>query len=216
MKKILSLGTAAAVLSLTAVAASAAITPVVSDTAVAGDQVVVDLVAKGITEAVAELTVVPSANLTLVDSVATTNGFAFFNPDNMKFSWASAEAPADGDVLLTLTFTVDAAAGEDVSVVLEGAVGEIDTTPVAVEVVDPAGSDESDESFESSEESSEESTEDPTIVESSEESSEENGENTGDNTGDNGSETNPDTGIALAVVPALVAGAAIVASKKRK
>ncbi|MGN1118815.1 MAG: hypothetical protein ACI4Q4_00555 [Oscillospiraceae bacterium] len=215
MKKILSLGTAAAVLSLTAVAASAAITPVVSDTAVAGDQVVVELVANGITEAVAELTVVPSANLTLVDSAATTNGFAFFNPDNMKFSWASAEAPADGDVLLTLTFTVDAAAGEDVSVVLEGTVGEIDTTPVAVEVVDPAGSDESDESYEeSSEESSEESTEDPTIVdESSEESSEEGGDNTGDNTGN---ETNPDTGIALAVVPALVAGAAIVASKKRK
>lgn len=215
MKKILSLGVAAAVLSLTAVAASAAIAPVVSDTATAGGSIVVEVVANSVETPYATFTVETSENLTLTASEA--NAIGLFNPANMMFTFASATAPADGTVLLTLTFDVAAAADEEVFVSLKGVDGDVDPTAVTLTVVDSTDSDVTDETFEETfedyteetfEETFEEYTEEPTIV--TEESSEEPAEPT-DEPNDN-----PPTGIALAVVPALVAGAAVVASKKRK
>lgn len=211
MKKILSLGVAAAVLSLTAVAASAAIAPVVSDTATAGGSIVVEVVANSVETPYATFTVETSENLTLTASEA--NAVGLFNPANMMFTFASATAPADGTVLLTLTFDVAAAADEEVFVSLKGVDGDVDPTAVTLTVVDAAETDVTDESFETvGEESLEEPTveteDEPTIV--TEESSEEPAQSTEE------PNDNPPTGIALAVVPALVAGAAVVASKKRK
>ena len=209
MKKILSLGTAAAVLSLTAVAASAAIAPVVSGNATAGGEVVVEVVANAIETPYATFTVETSENLTLVEGVANAAGL--FNPANMMFTFASATAPADGTVLLTLTFTVDAAAGDDVFVTLNPTEGEVDTTALTVTVVDEATVDVGDVTID--EGTVDEGTVDEGTVDIVDTADTSDAGNAGD-AGEEG--TNPPTGIALAVVPALVAGAAVVASKKRK
>lgn len=214
MKKILSLGTAAAVLSLTAVAASAAIAPVVSGNATAGGEVVVEVVANAIETPYATFTVETSENLTLVEGVANAAGL--FNPANMMFTFASATAPADGTVLLTLTFTVDAAAGDDVFVTLNPTEGEVDTTALTVTVVDEATVDVGDVTIDEGtvdEGTVDEGTVDEGTVDIVDTADTSDAGNAGD-AGEEG--TNPPTGIALAVVPALVAGAAVVASKKRK
>lgn len=210
MKKILSLGTAAAVLSLTAVAASAAIAPVISDTAVAGDQVVVDVVATGYASDIVDITIKASDNLKLAEYSVTSAGMPIFNEAEMHFGWISATgAPADGEVLLTLVFDVEAAAGEEVSVELvpsEGYTEGVDAAPVTVTVVDGESTDVPDTSTET--EPSTESTVDTVVTTTEPVSSTETETDTKTDV--------PPTGIALAVVPALVAGAAVVAAKKRK
>lgn len=210
MKKILSLGTAAAVLSLTAVAASAAIAPVISDTAVAGDQVVVDVVATGYASDIVDITIKASENLKLAEYSVTSAGMPIFNEAEMHFGWISATgAPAEGEVLLTLVFDVEAAAGEEVSVELvptEGYTEGVDAAPVTVTVVDGESTDVPDTSTET--EPSTESTVDTVVTTTEPVSSTETETDTKTDV--------PPTGIALAVVPALVAGAAVVAAKKRK
>ena len=222
MKKILSLGAAAAVLSLTAVAASAAIAPTMTPaTPVAGETVTVEIVANGMTQDATTFTVKASDNLTLVDNAPVAGGL--FSAETNKFAWAGTSVPADGTVLLTLTYTVDAAADDEVSVSLVPDAGftDIAADAVAAVVVDGAATADTDITVDASS--------DETVT--TDESSDENGgvvsteDNTadadktadaadGDNNGDG--KGNPETGIALAVVPAVLAGAAIVVAKKRK
>ena len=200
MKKILSLGVAAAVLSVTAVAASAAIAPTIINDAVAGEEITVEVVATGVATNAAQFNVVASDNLTLVSSTTTTNGFAAFN--NNKFAWAHTAAPAEGEVLLTLVYAVDAAADEEISVALTPDAGfEADVDGNAAVAVVVAGEAEV-------EDPTVEETEDITIIETVDEPVEEPTEETEE-------DTNVPTGIALAVVPAILAGAAIVVAKKR-
>lgn len=200
MKKILSLGVAAAVLSVTAVAASAAIAPTIINDAVAGEEITVEVVATGVATNAAQFNVVASDNLTLVSSTTTTNGFAAFN--NNKFAWAHTAAPAEGEVLLTLVYAVDAAADEEISVALTPDAGfEADVDGNAAVAVVVAGEAEV-------EDPTVEETEDITIIETVDEPVEEPTEETEE-------DTNVPTGIALAVVPAVLAGAAIVVAKKR-
>lgn len=219
MKKILSLGAAAAVLSLTAVAASAAITPAFStDAPVAGETVTVEIVATGMTQEATTFTVEASENLTLTDAVKTDSGLAEFNTETKKFAWAGSSVPADGTVLLTLTYTVDAAADEEISVKLVPDAGFTDISADAITAVVVGGIDDvsveesSEEVYSSEEESSEDvgltTTDETTTVEESTE------EPADDNKGND--KGNPSTGVALAVVPAVLAGAAIVVAKKRK
>ena len=205
MKKILSLGVAAAVLSVTAVAASAAIAPTIITDAVAGEEITVEVVATGVATNAAQFNVVASDNLTLVSSEVTTNGFAAFN--NNKFAWANTAAPADGDVLLTLVYAVDAAADEEVSITLTPDAGfeaDVDGTAAVAVVVD--GEAEIEDPTEEVVDTVD--TED-VIIDTAESvdtpvESEESAET-----------ENVPTGIALAVVPAVLAGAAIVVAKKR-
>lgn len=214
MKKILSLGAAAAVLSLTAVAASAAIAPAFStDAPVAGENVTVEIVATGMTQEATTFTVQASDNLTLVDAAKTDSGLAEFNKDTNKFAWAGSSVPADGTVLLTLTYTVDAAAYEEISVALVPDAGftDISADPVSAVVVGDAEP-VSDETVTTDDVPTTDDEPSVTVDESSEESTEENTKD--DNNGDN--KGNPGTGVALAVVPAVLAGAAIVVAKKRK
>ncbi len=215
MKKILSLGAAAAVLSLTAVAASAAITPKFStDAPVSGETVTVEIVAEGMTQSATQFVVKASENLTFVSAEKTTTGFAEFSETTNRFAWAASDVPADGTVLLTLTYTVDAAADEEISVSLVPDEGftDISADAVAAVVVDGASGDVSNEepTFEPTTE--EPSSEDPGVVETptTDEPSSDEGGNQGDNN------DNPITGVPLAVVPAVLAGAAIVVAKKRK
>ena len=221
MKKIIALGAAAAVLSLTAVAASAAIAPVMTPASpVAGDTVTVEIVANGMTQDSTAFKVVASDNLTLT---ANDPGTGLFNPETGKYAWAGTAVPADGTVLLTLTYTVDAAADEEVTVALEAGSGatDISADTVAAVVVDGESTDVPDtDTIETTEESYEEITseEEPGLTTTDEEGSVDAGTADAGNTdaGDDNGKGNPDTGIALAVVPAVLAGAAIVVSKKRK
>ncbi len=214
MKKILSLGAAAAVLSLTAVAASAEIVATDNGTApVAGGEYTVDIVVQGEFPLVSDLaatqfTVEASDNLTLASFTKTSTGMAEFNEERMSFTYANSEAPADGTVLLSLVFTVDAAAEEEVSVSIvpdAGFEAGVDVDAITAVVVDDGGEPISDEPTPSVEPTIEETEPAPITVDTPTE------------TPDDGNKDNPSTGIALAVVPAIVAGAvAVVAAKKRK
>ena len=138
MKKILSLGVAAAVVSLTAVAASAAIAPAFdTDAPVAGGTLTVQVVANGMTQEATTFTVNASEGLTLTANEAVTGGI--FSTETNKFAWAGTAVPADGTVLLTLTYTVDAAADAEVSVSLTPDAGFTDISADAVAAVGVAG-----------------------------------------------------------------------------
>lgn len=212
MKKILSLGAAAAVLSLTAVAASADIVVTDNGTApVAGGEYVVEVVVDGEFPVINDLaatqfTVQASDNLTLVSG--TADGAGLFNAERMTFAYAAAEAPADGTVLLTLVFTVDAAAEEEVSVSIvpdAGFEAGVNADAVTSVVVEDGGEPITDVTFETETVPVEDTVEsEPAPIAPSE-------------TETAPVEPNVPTGVALAVVPAIVAGAvAVVAAKKRK
>lgn len=208
MKKILSLGVAAAVLSVTAVAASAAIAPTIITDAVAGEEITVEVVATGVATNAAQFNVVASDNLTLVSSEVTTNGFAAFN--NNKFAWANTAAPADGEVLLTLVYAVDAAADEEISVTLTPDAGfEADVDGTAAVAVVVGGETEVEDPTEETIIDTAETVDEPVIIDTAET------EVVVDTSEESGETENVPTGIALAVVPAILAGAAIVVAKKR-
>lgn len=213
MKKILSLGVAAAVVSLTAVAASAAIAPAFdTDAPVAGETLTVQVVANGMTQEATTFTVNASEGLTLTANEAVTGGI--FSTETNKFAWAGTAVPADGTVLLTLTYTVDAAADSEVSVSLTPDAGftDISADAVAAVVVAGASTDVPNVTVETTETvETVESTEQPTVIETAE--TDETTETVDTKPADDG---NPGTGVALAVVPAVLAGAAIVVAKKRK
>lgn len=213
MKKILSLGVAAAVVSLTAVAASAAIAPAFdTDAPVAGETLTVQVVANGMTQEATTFTVNASEGLTLTANEAVTGGI--FSTETNKFAWAGTAVPADGTVLLTLTYTVDAAADSEVSVSLTPDAGftDISADAVAAVVVAGASTDVPNVTVETTVETVE-STEQPTVIETAE--TDETTETVDTKPADDG-KGNPGTGVALAVVPAVLAGAAIVVAKKRK
>ena len=163
MKKILSLGVAAAVVSLTAVAASAAIAPAFdTDAPVAGETLTVQVVANGMTQEATTFTVNASEGLTLTANEAVTGGI--FSTETNKFAWAGTAVPADGTVLLTLTYTVDAAADSEVSVSLTPDAGftDISADAVAAVVVAGASTDVPNVTVETTE--TVESTEQPTVM----------------------------------------------------
>lgn len=213
MKKILSLGVAAAVVSLTAVAASAAIAPAFdTDAPVAGGILTVQVVANGMTQEATTFTVNASEGLTLTANEAVTGGI--FSTETNKFAWAGTAVPADGTVLLTLTYTVDAAADSEVSVSLTPDAGftDISADAVAAVVVAGASTDVPNVTVETTETvETVESTEQPGVVTTDEEKPA-----TEDTKPADDGKGNPGTGVALAVVPAVLAGAAIVVAKKRK
>ncbi|MBQ8195030.1 MAG: hypothetical protein IJZ47_06655 [Oscillospiraceae bacterium] len=208
MKKILSLGVAAAVLSLTAVAASAAIAPTIINEAVEGEQITVEIVANGITANGTQFNVAASEGLTLDDTqtVKAAKGFSEWN--GTKFVWADSAAPEDGTVLLTLVYTVDAAADEEISITLTPDAGfeaDIDATPYAAVVVSgaPEVADPTVDTVVDTVDTSDVIVDTSDVV-----------VDTVD-TADTAETENVPTGIALAVVPAVLAGAAIVVAKKR-
>ncbi len=193
MKKILSLGVAAAVVSMTAVAASAAIEPIIVETeAVAGQTITVNINATDLELTDAGFVVTASDNLTLVDAVECDNGL--FNEETGKFGWYDSEACAPGFTFHTLTYTVGEGEEASVSISSDDYADIINAEAAAVAVV--AGGDDNtdipgDDIIVDDPATDEPATDEPAT-------------------------DNPDTGIALAVVPAVLAGAAIVVSKKRK
>lgn len=214
MKKILSLGVAAAVVSMTAVAASAAIEPVILDEeVVVGSTITVEIQANEVATSDIQFTVVASDNLELVEAEADAAGI--FNEETGKFAWASAKDCEDGFVFLTLTYNVLDTEAEDISVAIESGdeayddmiaedaveaviVDDVSDEPIPDEPI-PDEPIEPDEPI------------DPIIPDEPVDPIEPEEPDAGNTDTDN-----VPTGIALAVAPAVIAGAAIVVSKKRK
>ncbi len=201
MKKIFSLGIASAVLAMTALSASAGVVVKAPlEDVTPGATITVTFVADADSDAISFRTNATGA--TLVDSVAVANAS---NPLVMvsddKLGFASLAGIKNGDVLLSQTYTVTAKEGEKVSINvtdLEGTSGVATNLSVDVKA---AGT--------SSETPSDSGSSDTTSSSSDTPSS-----------SDSGSTPDPekpaDTGIALAVFPAIIAGAAVVVAKKRK
>lgn len=198
MKKIVSLGVASAVLALTAVAASAA-TSEKSVKAVyvdgefkTGATVTYNIVAAGEGVENAQL-YFETKGLEFVNAEGKSNFMAQANADEAFLALASGTAAEDGAVIATVTYKVTAEEGEEISFALKADESypdvTVDETAVTQTVAGAADSTPDDNSDESGDNSDSDST-DP---------------------------SNPNSGIALAVVPAVIAGAAVVvAAKKRK
>ena len=231
MKKILSLGVAAAIASMTAVAASAAFKPELIDgDYTEGSTVTFEIKAYEVDKANFKATI-ETAGLELVDADVEGMG----DIQDGVLVWVDGAAPEDGDVIATLTYNVTAAAGEKVSLALtpaEGYEGYVDATlNIEADVIEATtGDDEGGEDLGGDEGGEDLGGDDEggDIIDGGDEGGEDLGGDEGgeDLGGDDAGSTeggddenkaeNPDTGIALAVVPAVLAGAAIVVSKKRK
>lgn len=199
MKKIISMGIASAVLALTAIAASADIKATSADKVINGKTIKVEITT---TAAITDCGFVVSATGLEVESVDTTvDGATVLNSTladgSLKIGGFSntAEPLKAGTVLATITYTVTAETGKDVAVAIDTASQGYDDVTVnytATVVAEETSEPESSEPESSQPESSDPGKEDPKDPES------------------------PGTGVALAVVPAVLAGAAVVVAKKRK
>lgn len=192
MKKIISMGIASAVLALTAVAASAAIKADTKDALTPGSTITVDITT---TEAIEGYQFVVSADGLEVVSVkqnrpvvdGETDESAVLDKDALEdgsylLIGGSADGWKAGDVIATVTYTVTAEEGENVTVAFAPD-GGVEATFEAYGPFTIGGAGEPVDPTDPT---------DPTDPE------------------------NPGTGIALAVVPAVLAGAAVVVAKKRK
>lgn len=225
MKKIISLGIASAVLALSAVSAfaesasdttatvpSVTITLSAADAAV-GDSVTATVAAGNSFEGLAGNFTFDGLELaagTTDDAVAGTasTGTTIYNTADNRLSAAKYPAYQAGDVLAVIPLTVTSEnATASVQFVGDAEYGEGISATASLNVAagDASTPDESSEPEESSEPVDSTPEESSTPDESS------------DNAGNAGTDTNnPGTGVALAVVPAIIAGAAIVVAKKRK
>ena len=206
MKKIISLGIASAVLAMTAISASAAVTVNGDANAVQPGQ---DFTVTFVTDA--EIPAVEgtsgisfNVNATgaqLQSTQVASTGFGMFSDTSNTYAFVNTGATPAGFTLLTATFTVTAAEGEAVSVTVDSVDGAANTT--GTPFVATAITVEQDPGNEPGEEPGNEPGEEP--------GEEPGGEEPGDGN------DNPNSGIALAVFPAIVAGAAaVVVAKKRK
>lgn len=210
MKKILSLGVASAVLALTAVAASAttsekSVKAVPADATsdfATGSTVAYNIVAVG--EGIENAQVYLEAEgLEFVGAKGENNFMVQPNEDNTFLAIASGTAAADGAVIATVEYRVTAAEGEAVKFALKADETYPDVTVDTAAVTDTVAGAATSSEPTSSDPTSSDNSDEPTSDDSS------NASTTDPN--------NPGTGIALAIVPAVIAGAAVVvAAKKRK
>ena len=205
MKKILSLGIASAVLAMTALSASANIVTRTTDDVTPGATITVEFVADENLSAFSFNT--KASGLTLVDAKTNVTGMAVVVSDTKDRIVAVGVGVTAGQTVLTQTYTVDAKAGEAVSVALESVEGiNGSPAPLTVVVKEASGTNSGDNS----------------TTESGDNSTTESGDNSG-TTSQTSSTTsttdpgkNPPTGVALAVFPAVIAGAAVVVAKKKR
>lgn len=190
MKKIISLGLASAVCALTAVAASADAAKFVVDGEVEnGKTVTVSVVA---TEDVGSFSAALAVDgfAEVKESDVKVSGYGKYSETSKKIG--SVGTVKAGDTICTITLTVTAAAGEKASIALTDDAGALKIEKAEVEV---KGASESKPEESKPEESKPE-------------------ESKPDDKKDDSA--NPGTGIALAVVPAVLAAAGVVVAKKRK
>ncbi len=196
MKKIISLGLASAVCALTAMSASADVVKYVTEGDVkTGNTVTVTMVA-GQDLSVPAFTV--EADGFEVVSVENKSAMASYNADTKKFTVLGSVA--NGGTVAVLTLKVTAEAGKDAKLTITDFEGRYAYENLTLSVAaDETPSDSKTDSSESSD--------------SKTDSSESSDSKTDDKKDDS---ANPGTGIALAVVPAVLAAAGVVVAKKRK
>lgn len=204
MKKIVSLGIASAVLAMTALSASAAVVINTTDAVEEGKTITVTFTADGAIAAGSGVGfTVTASGVKLEKSEPTTAMMASIGESGKFAAVTMAEQPA-GVVLLTQTYTVTAKAGEAVSINVSALEGFADSTvtPVATTVKDTASSSDSGSTSTDSGSTSTDSGSTST--------------DSGSTSSTPGGDVNPGTGVALAVFPAVIAGAAVVVAKKKR
>ncbi len=203
MKKIISLGIASAICALTAVSASAAdakikLTP--SGEVATGKQITIEVAA--VSEVNGIQFDIDAAGLK-IDSIDSDD--SGFTKNSALTRVATMSKRPAGSVICTITATVTAQAGEKVSVTLgdKQGVSTADLPEGKAFELDVKGAVTSDPT--SSTPTSEPTSSTPTS------------EPTSSGTASGGENNpNPDTGVALAVIPAVLAAAGVIVAKKRK
>ena len=175
-----------------------------------------------------------------VTSYTTVSG-GYFNQDSMRFAWAGTEAPVNDTVMLTLTLVADETVvdGTAIAVSLTPDAGFETEVSADKVTVDYTFDEETEDTEETEETEDAEDTEETEDVEGTDEETDEDTEEdvgiidgdteevTDEDTGTSDEETkeetnavdkgeNPDTGVALAVTPAMLAGAVAFVTRKRK
>lgn len=235
IRKIFAAMTALSVAGLCGVLASATYVP--TATVNADKTVTVEVKAQDVELPATQFAVTIPEGYKVTSYTAVSGGY--FNQDSMKFAWAGTSAPANDTVMLTLTLTADETVGDVAAIEVgltpdTGFEKEVSADKIVVDLTadatDETTSDATDEvtsditSEETFEETFEETSEGVVTTEETDEGGLTDTEETdttsdvstgetkpADNKGDN-----PNTGIALAVVPAVLAGAVAVAARKRK
>ena len=210
MKKILSLGIASAVLALTAMTASAGVVPTAdNDAPKKGDTITVTFTTDSaspyvkFTAEATGATLVSSTSPLIIDGIPAEEQTTQLADGGKTF--ATAGAVAANTVVMVQTYTVDAEAGQPVTINItnpEGLTGN--NGSLTIEVKAEGGNDNSNSSdTNSSDTNSSDTTSSDT--------------NSSDTTSSQPDPSKPpQTGVALAVFPAIIAGAAVVVAKKRK
>lgn len=197
MKKIISLGIASAVCAIVAVSASADAVMAYDVTGEVTKGSDVTIVVKATGDVKNFIGVLETSGLEVKEVVANAN--AQLNSVDLAtgkvgLGSLTGNLAAAGDTVCEVKATVTANAGEKISFFIKGTSDkEAAKLPAEALTVEVKGAATSDTSSDSKPESKPESSE-----------------------GGNGGATNPPTGVALAVVPAVLAAAGVIVAKKRK
>ena len=218
MKKILSLGIASAVLAMTALSASAGVVVRTDDKVTTGATIRVDVVADSNISNISFKTT--AVGLTLVDA---SSSFITGDPnevivigDNKDTFVAVGLGARANEVIFSQTYTVTATEGQSISVNIENLEGTTGNTPLTAIVTavtsEPTSTPEESKPEESKPEESTPTESTPTESTPTESTPAE----STPGIGGPGDDNNPETGIALAIFPAVIAGAAVVVAKKKR
>ena len=230
MKKIISLGIASAVLAMTALSASAAVVIRTTDQVKEGSTITVDFIIDRELPAFGGVEfIVKTVGLKFVEGSEDTHGYlGAYNPADGKYGIIVSGALSANTTVLSLKFEVTAKEGEQISVNAENVAGDLGDTLVSpitptvkgddTSTSDPSTSDPSTSDPSTSDPStSDPSTSDPSTSDPSTSDPSTSDPSTSDPASKpDGDNDNPNSGLALAVFPAIVAGAAVVVAKKRK
>lgn len=188
-----------------------------------GNTVKVEIIANGATLPAIEFTVEMPENAE-ISNIEIFND-ALFNEDNGIFAWAGAEAPADGTVMLSATFTVeDGYVGEFAVVPAEGFENDMLITLTA-EIVGEDGVSDNETDNKDDTTDDETSTPDDTTTPSEDSDTPSTDNNPTDDTvpdenipsdDTTAGSDNPHTGITLAFAPIILTGAALIVSTKKR
>lgn len=199
MKKILSLGIASAVLAMTALSASAALVVRTDSDVTEGATITVDFVVDADTSTISFKT--KATGMELVDATSPKAGPLCIVSDDKKGIGAVTEFKA-GEVVFTQTYKVTETEGKSVGVEVTDLQGVTGVAPTLTVTVKKAGG-TSTPSDSGTSTPSDSGTSTPSDSGSS-------------STTNPGNDNNPGTGVALAVFPAVLAGAAVVVAKKKR
>lgn len=197
MKKIISLGIASAVCAIVAVSASADAVMAYDVTGEVTKGSEITIVVKATGDVKNFIGVLETSGLEVKEVVANANAqlnSVDLTTGKVGLGSLTGNLAAAGDTVCEVKATVTANAGEKISFFIKGTSDkEAAKLPAEALTVEVKGAATSDTSSDSKPESKPESSE-----------------------GGNGGATNPPTGVALAVVPAVLAAAGVIVAKKRK